>query len=453
MKWRYPELALLERGADSMFPAPDHTGAIERTLTEHRASGRVTARTVAPQLVRYRVKPGQGVLPAKVERLTDALSLAVGATVRYAGIDGGSVVIEVPREARDVVALRDTIEASPALVRLGFPAGLDSDGKPLVPRLADLPHLLVAGETGSGKSGFLNALLLSLLSRNTPDDLQLVMIDPKRVELAPYEPLPHMAGEVVDDMLDAAKALEDVVGVMEQRYALMKERGVRDLSPLNDKMPEGHRLPRIVVVIDELADLLMTSKASEAVIVRLAQKGRAAGIHLVLATQRPSKDVVTGLISDNMPSRAVFRVANHTASNIALGRSGAERLTGAGDGLWKSAGHPTPVRFQAPWVTDDEVARFVEAWRVQAPEAPAPERQASDVLVEARRREEEADRLAREALAAETVKHADKWGGDPLELIEEAGITSEVLDAIVEVSAQRIAERTLALLNIDSKEA
>src|SRR5690606_8338585 len=139
VKWTYPTLSLLERGADSMFPAADHTEAIERTLTEHKAPGRVMARTVAPQLVRYRVKPGQGVLPAKVERLADALSLAAGAKVRYAGIDGTSVIIEVPRETRDVVALRDTIEASPALVRLAFPAGLDSDGEPLVARLADLP--------------------------------------------------------------------------------------------------------------------------------------------------------------------------------------------------------------------------------------------------------------------------------------------------------------------------
>jgi S-DNA-T family DNA segregation ATPase FtsK/SpoIIIE len=445
MRWTYPKLALLDRGAASTETPTDHTQEVERTLSQHKAPGRVVGRNIAPQLVRYRIKPGDGVLPSKMERLTDALSVATAATVRYAGIDAGHVVFEVPRETRDVVSLRDTIEASPALIRLGFPAGLDSDGRPLVRRLADLPHLLIAGETGSGKSGFLNALILSLLSRNTPDDMQTVMIDPKRVELSPYEGLPHMAGEVIDDMQDAARAFEDVVQVMEQRYELMKRHGVRDLSPLNDKLGDGQHLPRIVVIVDELADLIMQAPASEDLIVRLGNKGRAAGIHMVLATQKPDAKTMSSKIKANIPARAVFRVSSHTDSKVALDFTGAERLTGKGDGLWRDPSTPRPVRFQAPWVTDEEVARFVDAWHVQAPKVSPP-------VVQARKVVDDADARARKELEAAKVEALSEWPDDPQEVVDEAGITPEVMDALAELLSQKIAGRIIGLLD-EKKEA
>lgn len=334
---------------------------IQAALTSHGMPCEVSPASLGPQATRFNVFLMPGVLPARVERSIDAVTLATRRPAAYAGIRDGAVLVDVANLERQKVQLRTLVESSEALVRLGFVVGAGFDGV-VTGRLADLPHLLVAGSTGGGKSNFLNGLLLSLLLRNTPQDMRLILIDPKQVELAPYARLPHLSDRgIVTDTARAAAHLADLVESMELRYTAMREQGVRDWAEYRGK--NGKPVARQVVVVDELADLLMTNPEVEDHLVRLGQKGRAAGIHLVLATQRPDAKTITPKIKANIPGRVVFRVASHVDSKVALDRTGAERLTGHGDGLFLDphAG-PTPVRFQAPLVSDDEVARVVAHW-------------------------------------------------------------------------------------------
>lgn len=362
-----PPLTLLEpRDLTDLEPEEDHARTITRTLAEHGQGVTVAEAYRGSAVTRYLLTLDPGVLPKRIETLSEALSVAVGAPVRYAGQIGRAIGVEVPNATRRTVRLRELIEQGQALTGLGFVVGQDVAGATVSASLAKLPHLMVAGATGQGKSAFLNAMLLSLLMRCTPDDLRFVMIDPKRVELTAYARLPHLSRPIVTEVTDAADALKDVVDEMDRRYSAMNTAGVKEIGAWNDR--DDVKWPRLVVVIDELADLMMTApKAVEPLIVRIGQLGRAAGIHLVLATQYPKADVITTKISQNVPSRIAFTVANHTASRVILGRPGAERLTGAGDALWSPVGAMHPERIQAPWVTEEEVARAV-AWWVRAAE-------------------------------------------------------------------------------------
>jgi S-DNA-T family DNA segregation ATPase FtsK/SpoIIIE len=306
----------------------------------------------------YRLVPGRGVLPRKLDTLTDAWTLALGRDVRLTAPNDGAVPLEVPNDVRatvQVASVFDPDEREHDRLSLTVPFGIDTATNPVHRLLSSLPHLLVAGATGQGKSVFVNDVIVSLVAQAGPDDLELVLVDPKRVELAQYASLPHLRGwGIVTDVADAPGKLAAVVAVMEQRYKAMQDAGRR----------QSVERP-LVVVIDEYADLILQlGKAVEEPLVRIAQLGRAANVHLILATQYPNAKVVTPLIKQNIPSRVCFRVADHVASNVVLGQSGAERLSGAGDGLVLLAGKVTAIRFQAPRVSEDELVRAVAAWPV-----------------------------------------------------------------------------------------
>ncbi|MDI9474029.1 MAG: DNA translocase FtsK, partial [Bacillota bacterium] len=327
-----------------------------------------------PTITRYEVIPGAGVKVKQIENLADDIALALAArSVRIeAPIPGKRAVgIEVPNETPGTVYLKEVLDnpsflSSKSPLTIGF--GKDIGGASVVSDMDKLIHLLIAGSTGSGKSVCINAILASLLIKASPEEMRLLLVDPKRVELALYEGLPHLLTPVVTDPREAAKALRWAVMEMEERYIAFEEARVRDLKGYNDKAKkEGKELlPYIVIVIDELADLMMVASAEvEEAICRLSQKARAAGMHLIVATQRPSTDVVTGLIKANVPSRIAFAVASGTDSSIILDTRGAERLLGKGDMLFYPIGFAKPVRLQGAYVSDKEVELLVEAWKAQ----------------------------------------------------------------------------------------
>lgn len=366
MTYSLPPVALLSPPSDT----DTHTSIANPERVEEALSNaglsveEVTAR-FAPQVIRYLVKLAPGSDPKKVERAIDGVSLAVrGVPVRYAGVHDGYVIIEQNRTQADIVNLREVIEQSEALIRLGVPLGVASTGEALTARLADMPHMLVAGTTGAGKSAFLTSTLTALLMRNSPDDLRLTLIDPKRVELAAFADAPHVA-EIITDVGAAGVVLRRLAQLMDQRYTEFQDVGVKSFEEYNAQAPSGHHLTRQLLVVDELADLIITSKVCEPTLVRLAQLGRAAGIHLLLATQHPAANVLTAQLRLNIPARVVFAVQSHVASKVALDYTGAEKLRGHGDGLFKAPRVGEPVRFQAPLVSSDDVARVVAWWRKQ----------------------------------------------------------------------------------------
>lgn len=459
--WTLPQLSLLDPVAADGHGAPtDDARRIEATLAEHGAAASVAGTSHGPQATQYRLTPATGVLPTKISRVLDAVSLAVGRTVRYGGIVGSHVALEVPLpdDERRTVQLQSLFRSGGAFVNLGFPVGLQMDGSALTARLSDLPHLLIAGATGGGKSGFLNAVLVSLLMRNTPRDLELTLIDPKRVELEPYAALPHLDRPIVTEAAEAVEVLADACRDMDERYELFAAVGAKNLREYNDRSPV--RLPRRVIVIDELGDLIAVGPAVQQHIIRLGQKARAAGVHLVVATQRPDAKTITPQIKAQLPARAVFRVSSHTDSNIALGQSGAERLTGRGDGLWLSPTSPDLRRFQSPWVTEDEVTRVVAHWVREA----VPFREAEAAAQEAARAEVEAlyaqtSGEAQEAArrAQEAAEHDREYlsgfdvlapGGPSLSPAEQDQLLNDP-DAFVsqreETIAERIADRAFEL--------
>lgn len=446
MTWTLPPRTLLDPPPAKPLPEVLRTAEVRRALLGAKVDVASVDHAMGPTVVRYLVELAPGVVPSKVERAIDAVSLAVGAPVRYAGTDAGRVVLEVPRERRETVGLRPTLEALPALVKLGFPLGLDAAGNAVPAHLVDLPHLLVAGTTGSGKSSFLNALLCGLLLRQTPADMRLVIIDPKRVEMALYADLPHLARPVVTDVHLALDVLREVVADMDARYSAFEDLGVKDLQGFNDRATE--RLPRLVVVVEEYADLILTAgKSVEESLVRIAQLGRAAGIHLVLATQQPLATVVTSLLKANIPSRAVFRVADHTASRVALGSSGAERLVGNGDGLFLTPALGTaPLRFQSPYVPEAEVARVVQFWAEQRQDVEPEAEEAPVVDLEAERREaqyrEELD--ARVAARLTSRPEGRRQPGTEYvsadDVLADSGLDEDVIEALVEKVLDRVLE-------------
>jgi len=338
-------------------------------LAHFKINGDVVRTYAGPVVSTFEFKPAANVKVSKILSLQDDLAMALSAeTIRIqAPIPGKDVVgIEIPNESFDTIYLRDLLDdklfkdsVSPLTISLGK----DIVGKPFITDLKKLPHLLIAGTTGSGKSVGINAMILSLLYKNSPDQLRLLMIDPKMLEFSIYNDIPHLLTPVITKPKQAIVALNNMVVEMERRYEMMAESRTKNIENYNDKVKEtgGEHFPYIVVIIDELADLMMTSgKEVEHSIGRLAQMARASGIHLIVATQRPSVDVVTGLIKANLPSRISYRVGQKVDSKIILDQMGAESLLGRGDMLFTPPGATGLVRLHAPWSTEEEIERIVE---------------------------------------------------------------------------------------------
>ena len=362
---------------------------LEVKLQEFGIEASVVSVIPGPVVTRFEIQPAPGTKASKITNIAQdiARSLAVSSVRVVEVIPGKSVVgIEIPNTNRKMVRLTEILSSdtfhnshSPLSMALGH----DIAGKPIVVNLEKMPHLLVAGTTGSGKSVGLNAMLLSLLFKSDPETVRLIMIDPKILELSVYEGIPHLLTPVITDMNDASNGLRWCVAEMDRRYKLMSQMGVRGLSAFNQKVAEANaagkplfdpfqedeeilleELPSIVVVVDEFADMIMiVGKKVEHLIARIAQKARAAGIHLILATQRPSVDVITGLIKANIPSRIAFQVSSKIDSRTILDQGGAEQLLGAGDMLYLPAGQGVPERVHGAFVGDDEVHRVVDSWR------------------------------------------------------------------------------------------
>jgi S-DNA-T family DNA segregation ATPase FtsK/SpoIIIE len=388
--WKLPPLSLLKRGKaqeidHALVEAEGRT--LERALAAHGVDTGLVGTTVGPTVTRYELALGPGVKVSRVTNLHKDIAYAMAsADVRIlAPIPGRSAIgVEVPNKQRQLVLVGDIL-ASPEAHKASHPLevamGRDIAGRPILVNLAEAPHILIAGATGAGKSSCLNSLLTSILVRSTPDQVRLILVDPKRVELGQYNGLPHLLTQVVVNPKKAANALSWAVHEMERRYDLLAEVGVRDISGYNAAFDRGdlvpdpgsevtyHRLPFILLVVDELNDLMMVAARDvEESICRIAQMARAVGIHLVIATQRPSVDVITGVIKANVPSRLAFAVSSATDSRVILDQVGAERLVGQGDMLLAIASSSVPLRVQGAWVGEDEVRKVVAHWRRQAPQ-------------------------------------------------------------------------------------
>ncbi|MGQ9807566.1 MAG: DNA translocase FtsK 4TM domain-containing protein [Armatimonadota bacterium] len=345
---------------------------IERTLQEFNITANVVEIAHGPTVTRYEIQLAAGIRVNKIVSLADNIAMSLAAiNVRVeAPIPGKSAIgVEVPNRHRGLVGLKDVIE-TPQLrnhpSKLAFPLGLDVAGEPVVADLCSMPHLLVAGATNMGKSIMLNSLISSLLLRTTPRDLRLVLIDPKRVELSLFDGIPHLCAPVIRDAKSAAGILRAAVQEMDRRYDKLAAKGTRNIASYNESVGPRDRLPYLVIVIDELADLMMQAAADvEASICRIAQLARAVGIHLVIATQRPSVDVVTGTIKANIASRIAFAVSSQVDSRTILDQNGAERLIGKGDMLFRPIDAPKPVRIQGAYVSEQEVKRLVDHLREQ----------------------------------------------------------------------------------------
>ena len=407
--WTLPELSLLSRSKAQRTDqrAVEAAGAeLVAALAAHGVETQLVGYTVGPTVTRFELELGAGVKVARVTSLAKDIAYAMASPdVRIlAPIPGRSAIgVEVPNQRRALVTLGDLLsspEAAAATHPLDVGLGRDIAGRPVFVNLAEMPHVLISGATGAGKSSCINALITSLVMRATPEEVRLILVDPKRVELGHYNDLPHLLGSVVVDPKKAAGALNWAVREMERRYDMLAEHGVRDLAGYNEALARGdlqrpgprpvsaevaavaeragaptlevapeegpESLPFIVIVVDELNDLMMVAARDvEESVVRIAQMARAVGIHLVLATQRPSVDVITGVIKANIPSRMAFAVSSLADSRVILDQQGAERLIGKGDMLLLTANSSVTRRIQSPWVSEDEVRAVVTAWRRQ----------------------------------------------------------------------------------------
>lgn len=376
--YQIPPLSLLTRGQKSGGDSDSHLRAtalkLEQTLNNFGVQVHVTNASCGPSVTRYELQPEQGVKVSKIVGLADdiKLNLAVTDLRIEAPIPGKAAVgIEVPNKENSAVMLRDLLESKEfqnSKSKITFAVGKDISGKVVVADIAKMPHLLVAGATGSGKSVCINTLIMSIIYKSDPEDVKLIMVDPKVVELSVYNGIPHLLIPVVTDPRKAAGALNWAVAEMMKRYQLFAEYNVRDLKGFNEKVSQmdseedvPKKMPQIVIIVDELADLMMVApKDVEGAICRLAQLARAAGIHLILATQRPSVNVITGLIKANMPSRIAFAVSSGVDSRTIIDINGAEKLLGKGDMLFYPTGYPKPVRVQGSFVSDKEVQKVVD---------------------------------------------------------------------------------------------
>jgi DNA segregation ATPase FtsK/SpoIIIE, S-DNA-T family len=390
MNYRLPSVSLLREGERSHKLDEDElkirASAIENKCQEFDVQGRVTQINPGPVVTTFEFKPEAGIKYSRIIGLTEDLCLALQAeSILIERIPGKSTIgIEVPNVNRQTIALREIVEAqefinSPSKLTLAM--GRDLHGRIRITDLAAMPHLLIAGSTGTGKSVFINSLMMSILYKASPDDVKMVLVDPKRLELSLYEGIPHLIAPVVTDPKIASNVLRNATKEMENRLKLLAQRGVRNIDQYNrtfqksqslslfDNVEENEHkpLPYLVIVIDELADLMMvdTNNVEES-ITRLAQMARAVGIHLILATQRPSVDVITGLIKANFPARISFRVASKVDSRTILDSNGSESLLGRGDMLYLPAGSARLHRIHGPLVTEDEITAVCDFWREQA---------------------------------------------------------------------------------------
>lgn len=378
-KYRIPPLSLLKKGSGHGGESDAHlretAQKLQQTLRTFGVNVTVTNISCGPAVTRYELQPEMGVKVSKIVGLADDIKLNLAAAdIRIeAPIPGKAAVgIEVPNKENTAVMLRDLLESEEfqkSKSKLSFATGRDIGGNVVISDIAKMPHLLVAGATGSGKSVCINTIIMSILYKAKPDEVKLIMVDPKVVELSVYNGIPHLMIPVVTDPKKAAGALNWAVAEMDKRYRLFAEYNVRDLKGFNERIVKGkltsgpdapQKLPQIVIIVDELADLMMVAPGDvEAAICRLAQLARAAGIHLVLATQRPSVNVITGLIKANMPSRIAFSVSSGVDSRTIIDMNGAEKLLGKGDMLFYPAGYQKPVRVQGAFVSDKEVQAVV----------------------------------------------------------------------------------------------
>ncbi|HYN47655.1 MAG TPA: DNA translocase FtsK, partial [Candidatus Nanopelagicales bacterium] len=377
-EYRLPPLTLLEdvaaRSSDRGMDHERNAAIIEGKLASFSIPSRVVKWNAGPVVTQYEVEPDPSVKVSRIEGLADDLAMALAArTIRIeAPIPGKSVVgIEIPNMDFNVVAIRRILEDPEVAVipsRIAFALGRDVAGHARAADLAKMPHLLIAGATGSGKSVMVNALIASLLMRATPDEVRLILVDPKRVELADYNGVPHLMVPVITEAERARAALKWAVAEMENRFRRFAGAAARNITAFNEtRVDPADRMPYLVIVIDELADLMMRDgRAVEDPIVRLAQKARATGIHLVLATQRPSVNVVTGLIKANFPSRIAFAMASQIDSRTIIDAPGAEDLIGRGDMLFQPSDLPRPIRLQGVFVSDREVRAVTAHWRAEA---------------------------------------------------------------------------------------
>ena len=388
--YQFPPIELLDPnpnsgGRKNAAELQSNVERLEQTLNDFGVKGKIADVSCGPAITQYEFQPAAGVKVSKIVNLSDdiALSMAVAGVRIEAPIPGKAAVgIEIPNKTTGMVCLREVVESDVfqnSKSKLTVALGKDISGKPIIADLAKMPHLLIAGSTGSGKSVCMNALINSILYKATPDEVKFLMVDPKKVELGNYNGIPHLISPVVTDAKKAASALRWAVHEMERRYELFAANGVKDMPRFNalseQRIAEAQTeeekaaieiMPYIVVLIDELADLMMVAPADvEDAICRLAQMARAAGIHLVVATQRPSVDVITGIIKANIPSRIAFAVSSQIDSRTILDMGGAEKLLGRGDMLFYPTGLPKPQRVQGVYVSDKEIDRIVEAVKVQ----------------------------------------------------------------------------------------
>lgn len=379
--WKLPPLDLLdevrEKQQDSKAVIERKADAIIETLKSFNIEAKILGYTIGPAVTQYFIDPAAGIKFSKIANLSKdlALTLASPSDLRIELVPGKSYIgIDVPNDIRQTTQMLESIKPlydNPGKYTLGMAVGIDTQGNAVCRDLASAPHLLVAGATGQGKSVLVNAFILSLLMQKTPDELKFIMIDPKMVEMAPYDGIPHLLTPPITDMSKAAQALKWTVNEMEERYKLLKEAKVRNIADYTAQT--GKLMPYIVVLIDEFSDLMMQFRQDvESSIIRLAQKSRAVGIHLVIATQRPTADVITGLIKSNVPTRVALSVASSMDSRVILDSTGAETLLGKGDLLFKTANDLKPVRVQGLWIddkgADSEFNRILNFIKDQAPE-------------------------------------------------------------------------------------
>ncbi len=420
---RTPPTSLLDPPGGETPDTDAFIAETQKTLAEffriYQVAGRMAGSQTGPVITLFEFAPSPGLKVNRVTGLASELALTLKVPqvrIQVPVPDKSTIGIEVPNPRRAPVSFREIYEslsfrAIPSPLALAI--GKTVAGEPYASDLARMPHLLVAGATGTGKSVCLNGIIASLLMKNGPEDVRLLMIDPKRLEMAPYEGIPHLLGPVVTEPGLAVVRLRALVGEMLRRYDLMKDEGVKNITEFRKAVPPEKAFPYIVVVIDELADLMLSQKKEvEPPIIRLAQMARAAGIHLVLATQRPSAQVVTGLIKTNIPTKIAFQVSSQIDSRVILDTGGAEFLLGAGDMLIKPPGSDVVRRLHGSYISEDEVHRIVEFWRRMPPPAPLPEE--AQILSGSSGKESESDPLG-------------SGENDP----EEEGLYQEALSVVV----------------------
>ena len=429
--YEYPPVEILSKGKkasrESAKMLAETAAKLQKTLYSFGVSAKVENVSVGPTITRYELKPAEGTRVSKIANLADDIALNLAAeTIRIeAPIPGKQAVgIEVPNKEKEAVHLREVIESSEFennKSKLSVALGKDVAGKTIVADIGKMPHVLIAGSTGSGKSVCINSIITSIIYNAKPSEVKLVMVDPKVVELSVYNGIPHLLIPVVTDPKKAAGALAWAVQEMDDRYNKFAQKGVRDLKGYNkaiEKENENAKLPQIVIIIDELADLMMVAaKEVEEAICRLAQKARAAGMHLVIATQRPSVDVITGLIKANVPSRIAFAVSSQVDSRTILDSTGAEKLLGKGDMLFYPVGASKPLRVQGAFVSDDEVEKIVDFIKMNAGEVSY-----SEDIIESIEKSNKSDKELLESEACED--DSDPFLQDAIETVIETGQAS-----------------------------